>query len=133
MSGFAATCRALMNAVAATPMRIRHASLVIDRLRWGPADCESLFSAKNIFDSLVRPRARSGESDCGDYEQTGQFKYQKLPMPVNTLGWIQSSTFRLRFGYEVSTESGSDRVTILAVSNFATGLDRSLPLSVLTP
>ena len=57
-------------------MRIRHASLVIDRLRWGPA-CESLFSAKNIFDSLGRPRGRSGESDCGDYKQTETIQIPK--------------------------------------------------------
>src|SRR6267143_2780293 len=52
LSGFAATCRPLMNTVAATPMSIRHASLAINRLRCGATDCESSFSAKGIFDSF---------------------------------------------------------------------------------
>src|SRR2546428_524922 len=38
------------------------------------------------------PEKQMGEN----YKQTGPFKYQRVPMPVNILGWIQISTFRLR-------------------------------------
>src|SRR3989442_15577992 len=98
----ATTCGTLINPVAAPPMRIRHASLAIDRLRWGATDCELFLSADNTCDSF-RPPVDVPENQIAEFmKQPGQFKYQRVPMAVNTLRWIQISTFRLRSAEELS-------------------------------
>src|SRR5437762_3430808 len=87
-----------MNTVAAKPMRTRQASLAINCLRRGATDCELFFSADNICNSF-RPSADVPENQFAEVtNKPGPFKYQRVPMPVNILGWIQNSTFRLRSG-----------------------------------
>src|SRR2546421_9995230 len=96
-----------MNTVTATAMRTRQASLAINCLRRGATDCELFLSADNICDSF-RPSADALENQVVEIAiKPGQFKYQRVLMPVNTLGWIQSSTFRLTSTGEFRRQSYS--------------------------
>jgi len=54
-----------MNTVAAAPMKIRHASLAIDRLRRGATDGELFLSADNICDSF-RPSGDVPENQIAE-------------------------------------------------------------------
>src|SRR5438067_10303823 len=101
-----------MNTVTARPMRNRQASLAINCLRRGATDCELFLSADNICDSF-RPSADAPENQFVEIaNKPGQFKYQRVPMPVNTLGWIQCSTFRLRSAGELRRQ----RTPLIAAS-----------------
>src|SRR5437870_11837706 len=94
-----------MNTVTARPMRTRQASLAINCLRRGATDCELFLAADNSCDSF-RPSADAPDNQFVEIaNKPGQFKYQRVPMPVNTLGSIQRSTFTLRSAVELRRQS----------------------------
>lgn len=65
-----------MNTVAAAPMKIRHASLAIDRLRWGATDGELFLSADNICDSF-RPSGDVPENQIAEIITTRTIQIPK--------------------------------------------------------